>query len=107
YNDRTPSHGRPQGIAPTEDYAAKIVSSNACWYYEEGQIMKMATLSTREQANLAELKVPLPFGIKCARPVTPRGDDKDKDKTATQSPVWTSDGQNPDSGQMDWYADED
>jgi hypothetical protein len=66
----------------------------------------MATVPAIEPEGLEEKKV-LPFGIKCALPVTPRTGDKEKNKTSTQSPVWTSDGEKPDSGQMDWYADTD
>jgi hypothetical protein len=68
----------------------------------------MATLSARELERPEEMKI-LPFGVKCARSVTPQASDKDKnkEKTATQSPVWTTDGQHEDSGQMDWYADTD
>ena len=66
----------------------------------------MATVSEGQPETLEEMKV-LPFGIKCARSVTPRADDKDKNKTSTQSPIWTSDGEKEDSGQMDWYSDTD
>ncbi len=47
----------------------------------------------------------IPFGAHFAEPLV--AGSADGEKTKTQSPVWTSDGEKEGSGQMDWYSDDD